>query len=215
MSGEIIHDCYRGTETAGRKGPVVHNAIHDLESFFWVLLYLCHDGPGGGRRGELSSDDLLTAETKPLYAAVYCLFDSEDDQVLYDNKQDLFDKPEELRTIILKSIHPYFEPLKDLISRWWATLRFGNITYDDYVAGSIHDRILAVLEDELGKIQSNPDLHSNLDADEIARMEDKTEKEIQRRKDDLEFIQRRVSQLGESLKRRSLCGQEKVGDGIC
>ncbi|ETW77007.1 hypothetical protein HETIRDRAFT_460499 [Heterobasidion irregulare TC 32-1] len=216
MSAEIIYLSnvrYEGTEALRSTGRVVHSVIHDLESFFWVLLYLCltRDGPGGGRRIELSINEPLTEETKPIYAAVYCLFDSEDDHTLWNNKRLLFNNPDDLDEIILKCIHPYFDSLKPLISRWWKTLRFGYMTYNDYVAGSLHDRVLTSLEDELGKIQSKSNLHSNLDADEVARMENKTDKEIQRRKDDLEFIQLRVRQLDESLKRQSPhAGQQRL-----
>ncbi|ETW82491.1 hypothetical protein HETIRDRAFT_316406 [Heterobasidion irregulare TC 32-1] len=81
----------------------------------------------------------------------------------------------------------------------------------DYVAGGLHDHIITLLQDKLGKIQSKSNLHSNLDADEVVHMEDKTDKEIQRRKDNFEFIQLRVRQLDESLKRRSPhVGQQRL-----
>lgn len=56
MSAEILGNSKYFTVSQLREdGPVVHSAIHDLESFFWVLLYLCltRSGPGGERRDEL------------------------------------------------------------------------------------------------------------------------------------------------------------------
>lgn len=216
MSAEMLlgsNTRYEGTEALRSLGQIVHSAIHDLESFFWVLLYLCltRDGPGGGRRNELSSNDPLTERTRPIYAAVHCLFDSEDDVTLWTNKRLLFDNPNDLKNIILKCIHPYFTILKCLISKWWTTLRFGYFTYDDYTAGCLHDRILKLLEDELRTIRSTPNLYPSLGADEVARMKDKTDKESQRRIDDLTSIQSRIRELEESLKPKSSpAGQQRL-----
>ena len=44
------------------KGKVPHNARHDLESFFYVLLWLCmyHSGPGNLRRPESDIDNMYS-----------------------------------------------------------------------------------------------------------------------------------------------------------
>jgi hypothetical protein len=208
MSAEILYGAntpYRGTDSLRPSGPIAHSAIHDLESFFWVLLYLCltRDGPGGGRRNELSINEPLNAETKPIYAAVHTLFDSESDYILWNNKRKLFDHPEDLEKILLKRAHPYFDTLKPFISNWWNILRFGYNTYDDYyVAGSIHDRIIKLLEDELSALPGR-NLYETLSADGVVRMQNKTDAEIERRKDDLEFNRLKIARISESLKRRS------------
>ena len=101
-----------------------HTAIHDMESFFWVLLYICltRCGPGGYRRKELSNGwPLNTMEDKRLASVVSRLFGG-DRPTLRVNKNLLFDQQEDLELHILPSIHPYFEPLKPLILNWWNIL---------------------------------------------------------------------------------------------
>jgi len=101
-----------------------HTAIHDMESFLWVLLYICltRCGPGGYRRKELSNGwPLNTMEDKRLASVVSRLFGG-DRPTLRVNKNLLFDQQEDLELYILPSIHPYFEPLKPLILNWWNIL---------------------------------------------------------------------------------------------
>lgn len=60
MSSELLEATCYYAETMGvrngiHEGHPVHTVIQDIESFFWVLLYLCltRGGPVGGRREEL------------------------------------------------------------------------------------------------------------------------------------------------------------------
>jgi len=50
-SGEILS----GGRYFDHGDSVFHDAVHDLESFFWVLIHMCitRRGPGGVRREEL------------------------------------------------------------------------------------------------------------------------------------------------------------------
>ncbi|KAK0438872.1 uncharacterized protein EV420DRAFT_1279836 [Desarmillaria tabescens] len=112
---------------------VVHVAIHDMESFFWVVIYICltRAGPGGPLRHTLKSlseaDDNDTYETRKIRALVYFFFDAPESDILY-NKRKLFDNPgpEHLQEHILDYFDPYFAPLKPVVLEWWRIL---NLAY--------------------------------------------------------------------------------------
>ncbi|KAK0200518.1 hypothetical protein DFS33DRAFT_1397272 [Desarmillaria ectypa] len=108
---------------------VVHVAIHDMESFFWVVIYICltRAGPGGSLRHALKSpsedDDNDSYETRKIRALVYFFFDAPEGDILY-NKRKLFDNPgpEHLREHVLNYFDPYFAPLKPVVLEWWRIL---------------------------------------------------------------------------------------------
>ncbi|KAJ2987578.1 hypothetical protein NUW54_g9387 [Trametes sanguinea] len=59
--------------------PVIHDGIHDIESMFWILLYVCmtHSGPGGERRKELigePSDEPGQEDVYELRRIIFCFF---------------------------------------------------------------------------------------------------------------------------------------------
>lgn len=195
----LIHPSYHNTS-------FVHHAVHDMESFFWVLLYLCltRKGPGGARRDELDHQETPDEDTRRLWRVVYCLFDGSWDDVA-ENKRLLFaenledddknsedrdedeevgagagvgaeidieeeldveveveveeevkgnkkDRADLLRTVVLPSIHPYFEDLKGLIKDWFRLLqrahRFRLAERD-----TIHDQTLELIARTLAELE--------------------------------------------------------------
>ncbi|KAA1473322.1 hypothetical protein DENSPDRAFT_839781 [Dentipellis sp. KUC8613] len=154
-----------------------HSAIHDLESFFWVLLYLCvtRKGPGGARRDELIRNEQDT-NTQAIHSVVYCLFDSDKEATLADNKELFFESPGDLNEYIFPCFHPYFEPLKPLISTWWKVLRLGYFSYDAITQTFIHQRVLNILDNFLETFV--PEVPS-------PEIEKATNEELQRRRGDL------------------------------
>ncbi|TFY58769.1 hypothetical protein EVG20_g8025 [Dentipellis fragilis] len=157
-----------------------HSAIHDLESFFWVLVYLCvsRKGPGGARRDELGHPEgIQDADTRAVHSVVHCLFDSDEETTLAGSKLTLFESPEDFNEYIFPRFHPYFEVLKPLVSTWWKVLRLGYFSYDAITQMFIHQRILDILDDFLKSfVPETPSL-------EVAEA---TEKELERRRKDLD-----------------------------
>ncbi|THU97857.1 hypothetical protein K435DRAFT_50180 [Dendrothele bispora CBS 962.96] len=123
--------------------PPVHTAVHDMESVFWVLLYLCltREGPGDKLRDALCKDpseiEEDSAEAK-IGHLVYCFFDAEE-YVLEVNKRGLFEMPNAFQEHVVPSIHPYFDPLKPLLEEWFRILcvaytpRLDAMTFPEYV----------------------------------------------------------------------------------
>ena len=166
-----------------------HTAIHDMESFFWVLLFICltRCGPGGHRRKELSNGwPLNTVEDKQLASVVFCLFQG-DQLTLRVNKNQLLNQREDLEQFILPSIHPYFEPLKPLILNWWNILvnGFRDITLHSETTtyGYLYQYPVTAFRHALKEAMSQlPNCIDSPDIQEMMATED------QRRLKDLEFV---------------------------
>ncbi|KAG6918275.1 hypothetical protein DXG01_015649 [Tephrocybe rancida] len=114
--------------TSGSKPAVAHNLIHDLEALFWCLVYICvtREGPGGRRREELRPDYKVPVGDQANNIALrninYCFFAANDIHILARNKSSLFMNNDFVDCIVPR-FHPYFEPLKPLMVRWWNILR--------------------------------------------------------------------------------------------
>ncbi|EIW57776.1 uncharacterized protein TRAVEDRAFT_48806 [Trametes versicolor FP-101664 SS1] len=142
--------------------PVVHDAIHDMESFFWVLLYICitRSGPGGDRRKELTED--FNAASEPsrtqileLRRMVHCFFDGGLEIIAW-NKKDLFESSsKEFETHLLVHVHSYFEPLKPLLRQWWELLLLA-YKFEGYEYHNIHKFVIELLERALEMVRELP-----------------------------------------------------------
>ncbi|KAH9912819.1 hypothetical protein B0H21DRAFT_773490 [Amylocystis lapponica] len=157
-------------------GRAEHNSIHDMEAIFWVVDYLCltRDGPGGSRRKELRGEQRGGAANS-LEQIVYCFFDSENVQVLLENRKTLFDDYTDVETYIVKQFHPYFDVLKPLVVEWWRLIRFA------YFSGSytpMHQPFLEVLNKTLEEIEKKPP----------SKQSTATLAELERRRKDLSHV---------------------------
>ncbi|KAG6863076.1 hypothetical protein C0993_000298, partial [Termitomyces sp. T159_Od127] len=127
MSGDVINrKVLHKPVGMGEKPPFVHEAIHDVESLLWVIVRLCltHKGPGlNMRRDEELDEDSLKCNHK-LRDLVIRLFDGEQ-EVLKETKMDLHDHWQSFREKVIVHFHPYFNPLKPFVLRWWNTLILG------------------------------------------------------------------------------------------
>ncbi|KAL1742625.1 hypothetical protein HDZ31DRAFT_42849 [Schizophyllum fasciatum] len=141
---------------------VVHDALHDMESFFWVLLYLCitRSGPGNQRRSKLFGD--IEAQPDPdqaaeLQATVHAYFDGSWEEIAR-SKRELFENSECFEARVLRHVHPYFDPLKPLLRRWWELLLLA-YEFQGYEYHGIHKFVLALLEQTLRDLppKNSPD----------------------------------------------------------
>ncbi|KAL1728940.1 hypothetical protein EV714DRAFT_214004 [Schizophyllum commune] len=142
-----------------RPNGVLHDATHDMESFFWTLLYFCitRSGPGGDRREELSGDipvDSPNAEdVAELRRIVFCFFGDETETIAM-NKAQLFGEPELFERGVLRHVHPYFEPLKPLLRQWWDLLLLAH-EFEGYEYHGIHKFVIGLLEKALRELPSS------------------------------------------------------------
>jgi len=127
----------------GHRDKFFHDAVHDIESFFWVLVYICltRQGPGNVRRKELEQEN---EEYNGLRRVVHFLFDS-DMNTMAANKREIFIHPDYLEEYVLDNFHDYFQPLRELVKEWHRLLilahQFHAFEYYD-----IHDMVLEMLD---------------------------------------------------------------------
>lgn len=143
-SGEILMNTRYDPKTS-----VFHDAIHDIESFFWVLIHICltRSGPGQ-RREELTGD---SAGHRALHFLIYCFFDGPL-TVLGPNKHLLFSRPDDFEAYIIPNFHPYFDELKPFMQEWFSLLVLAYAHVEGYEYHNIHNRVLDILDRALASM---------------------------------------------------------------
>jgi len=136
---------------------VFHDAVHDLESFFWVLVHICitRQGPGGVRREELEQKNQEKEEYNALRRVVHCFFDSDMDMMIA-NKKELFMHPDDLEGYILDNFHSYFQKLKGPVKEWFHLLLLAH-QFHAFEYYNIHDMVLEILDNALRSVPDDVD----------------------------------------------------------
>jgi hypothetical protein len=149
-SGEILGNRVYVAKSLGRNKKLFHDAVHDLESFWWVVVYLCltRKGQGGGRREELSEKNQDDKQYFPLRRVVNCLFASDDEHTITKNKVDLFTSSDDLDKFVLVHFLPDFQQLQPLVKEWFSLLRLA-YEFRAFEYHHIHDMVLKILEKTL------------------------------------------------------------------
>ena len=156
MSVEILKEQPVFEEEKGTTGSWFHDAIHDIESLFWVITFIClvRAGPGMNiSRRELRN---AGARNNILQGIIYRYFDPfKSDRILW-NKENLFHQFDKMDKHILLNFHSYFEPLKEMINQWWQTLliAYRRRRFEYY---TIHDQILDILDKAIKKLPEGQD----------------------------------------------------------
>jgi len=187
-----LSDEHYFTGLADSEPLVYHDAVHDIESFFWVLVEICLTLKGPGeRRDEFAGDQEGVPEPghedherfKHLWTVVWQLFNS-DLSRLYRYKRRLFREPELFETDVLQNFHSSFNFLKPFISEWFSLLRIAH-RFRSYEYYTIHDRVLAIFDKVLKSMGS-----------QLGQLNEAGEHELKAREDDIE----RIKGIGNSLK---------------
>ncbi|EIN05103.1 hypothetical protein PUNSTDRAFT_137789 [Punctularia strigosozonata HHB-11173 SS5] len=154
MSGELVSPGFPYHPGFGRY-IVVRGVIHDIESYFWVLVYLCLTRTGNGEwRDELLEDPPEDdVPMKILHKFVYCFFDTSEEIMLNANKTALFKRPDDVEKHIVKAFHPDLICLQPLVLSFWKLLAFSYRTYNDLIPGVIHAQLLKLFDEELKGIK--------------------------------------------------------------
>ncbi|TFY81590.1 hypothetical protein EWM64_g2420 [Hericium alpestre] len=97
---------------------VTHDAVHDLESFFWVLCWLCVAREGPGRARHFNTDGLSeeqVAEAIQIHDTVVAAFEQKSTSGIATRKHNILVEMGSFTSTILNSFTPYFEPLETLL----------------------------------------------------------------------------------------------------
>lgn len=150
MSSELLLDgiaSYYGAEDP----PVVHDAVHDMESFFWILLYFALTRTSGNQQ-------LRDLESNPrLWAIVHDIY--EGDARTNGNHKTKYMRDPSLMSETLAQMHPYFDSLKPFMLRWWKALQVA-YRYRAYEYEHIHRIVVQILEEAIAATSTDVDLGS-------------------------------------------------------
>ncbi|PFH46480.1 hypothetical protein AMATHDRAFT_69759 [Amanita thiersii Skay4041] len=137
--------------------PFMHEAYHDMESFFWVLVYVCVtiQGPLGGRRREMDEENALAKQVSDMFHQE--MKDLGETRRQYMLLEDTFHT-------LLPCLHPSFRDLQPLIEKWWKVLSFTAL-HQGLDRDVIHHHMLRILEETILELK-----HKNpVETDEIAK----------------------------------------------
>ena len=136
------------------RGPWTHRVGDDTESFLWLVVFICmyYRGPGRERREELESEDT------EFYKVMHEIF-FDDLKDLGRAKHKLMTNPKRFKEMTLDRFHPYFDPLKGMVQKWYniqrrlyAALERFNSNEEDH----IHTYIQGLLDEAIEAIKRNP-----------------------------------------------------------
>jgi hypothetical protein len=130
----------------------MHNSVHDLEGFFWVLVWLClsRDGPTR-RRSELLPDnnDPQQEQFRTVFART---FEAGDD-VLALTKQRMFTTPGYFVKSILRNVSSYCKPLEPLLRQFYTTLRRA---HENHTSEGLYDELIDAFHDAEAMVAQLP-----------------------------------------------------------
>lgn len=172
MSGELLlkrpYFGPPGADDDSEDAKPQHAAIHDLESLWWVLVWLCIRCSGPcTRRAELQCKEL--PGTQRLHQDWLSLFE-EPALTIGANKRSVMRADDELGSMVLKHFTPFCKPLKKLVKAFWQVL---NDAYKSYDFTGLHHKVLGCLKDAEEQLppQASPYDHAT-SAKEIDRWEE-------------------------------------------
>ena len=158
-----------------------HDSIHDVESLLWILVYLALTRVGPGVNAVREEVDEPTSSLSQVVKELFYA----DDPVEFKGK--LLEFPDQMESAIFPLFHPYFDPLKPVISTIWRKLILG-YWCRAYEYHGILKYTIAALNRTLGDFEKNPPHRG----DERSQYEELTRKEVDRRKG---YIERRLAQF--------------------
>ena len=136
-----------------------HDAIHDIESLFRVITYICLIRKGPGKN--MLCRELLDGdpENKDLQGVIYRYFDTSEHREILVIKQALFDNHNKMENDILLKFRPYVEPLKRMMIQWWGImiLAYEHRKFEHY---TIHDQIIHIVDKAMEELPENQDPRS-------------------------------------------------------
>ena len=131
---------------SGRRHVYFHDIVHDMESFFWVMVHTCltREGPSQPRQPDSREGEVNNI--------LRILFDSEDKNVVANTRARYLKSIQFFETEVIPCFAPYFQPLKELAMKWLWTLqnayKFRAIEYHE-----IHYIVVAMLQEMIQKLQ--------------------------------------------------------------
>ncbi|KAF7976946.1 hypothetical protein HWV62_4994 [Athelia sp. TMB] len=136
---DIVEVIQLGASRPPAKRIIEHLPVHDLEAFFWVLVYFCISREGPARwRAELSQEP--SADTDSLVSDFTSLFAAETDRTLAFVKSTMWKSKSMAQQSIISHVSPWTAPLIPLIADVYELLK------DAYTARHFDDLHETIIE---------------------------------------------------------------------
>jgi len=135
-----------------KDSKIPHDAIHDIESFFWVIIDIAlgQEGPGGHTR--------VIEDNTDLKAIIHRYFESSKDTLAL-SKGELFDPDFKRAKSVLDTITaqfaPYFVPLQPFVKKLWGILWLA-FKHKAYELWWIHGYTLKYVKNAIEKLERHP-----------------------------------------------------------
>ncbi|KIJ22832.1 hypothetical protein M422DRAFT_276683 [Sphaerobolus stellatus SS14] len=144
-----------------------HDSVHNIESFFWVLIpiALIRGGPGGIRR-IISNSDTEERKAQWYKRKIFAELSYEAAKL-------------NLEEALLNNFDPYFDPLKPFIREWWSVLKMA-YEFKAYELWNIHVHMQKLFEEAIEILGPNP--HADADLEAQQQWAQMTENQVLRRK---------------------------------
>ena len=142
----------------------IHNAVHDMESILWVLLYICltrEANEGGIRRHELQPDN--AEKNKRLLKLICDLFEKGN----ASSRTTCLRVPKHFEEI-LEYVHTYFNCLKPLLLKLRWVLYLAH-KYEGVEHYNIHSIVLSILEETISGLKQHRNYREIVEAKENRR----------------------------------------------
>jgi len=120
---------------------VFHDAIHDMESFYWILLNFALTCESGNVK--LRNFDNIS-ETRQLIDDIFTNVMANSANIKGGYLRELTEHMDD----VINQVDPYFDFLKPFLTRWWKTLQVG-YRFRAYEYESIHTYVMNILEEAL------------------------------------------------------------------
>jgi len=149
------------------KPYIQHNAVHDMESFWWIIVHLAltRNGPAG-KRADIpeSVHHLFEGSEDHLRVWKSYLFSREEQDKTRPNH------PENILENLLKDFHPYFDDIKTTVRKWWHILFIAFQFRGGYEWVDIHYHVLRLLDEAITILGAkNPLRNETIENPEVAR----------------------------------------------
>ncbi|KAI0924873.1 hypothetical protein AcV7_010460 [Taiwanofungus camphoratus] len=145
----------RGHDSSQEPEVPKHSFIHDLESFFWCLVWLCmsRDGPER-RRTELFRGD-NQPKNKALRRFFANLFEGLDD-LLVATKVNIFRCQPDFSEMVLNNVTDYYRPLVPLLSDFYQILLDAYTDERQKLDMDIYNKVIAAFESIEEQLNDQP-----------------------------------------------------------
>lgn len=151
----VDFDADFNVEVEQSESAVIQDAVHDLEAFFWIVVWfvITRLGPALSRKQQLSDPK------HPLHAIMVDLFESDNRSLLAKTKTLMFSSNTQFHHVILANVSLWCHPLRGLVQKFYRILE---AAYKGREFDGLHGRVLELFDAWSIQLQNHKDIDENV-----------------------------------------------------